>query len=380
MPCPGHRRTQLLGGDPGRVHLGHQPAAQDHLDPVGHAEQLVEVGGDQQHPHPGLLGRADVRPDGRLSADVDPTGGVRRDQHHRRVAHLPAHDELLLIAAGQRRRGHLDARGPHVEIGDDPAGVPPGTAAVQQRTPAVRRLRLVPEHPVLPQRGLQQQGLTLSVLGDEAQPGLATAAGAPRADIAQRAGRVCDLHPTAGRPHTQDGVDQLSLAVALHPGQPQYLTGPHGQRHPVHHRSGTHAVGPHGEFRQLQSHPLGDGAGAGTGGGQVAADHQLRQLAAGDLPRRHRRHGGATAHHGDLVGHRAHLVQLVADEHHGQALGGQLTQIGEQLLDLLGHQHRSRLVEDDDGGPSVEDLEDLHPLPVPTPRRSTSWPGGSVMP
>ena len=42
----------------------------------------------------------------------------------------------------------------------------------------------------------------------------------------------------------------------------------------------------------------------------------------------------------------------------------QLAQVGEQLVDLLRHQHRGRLVEDEDAGAAVEDLEDLDPLPV----------------
>ena len=48
----------------------------------------------------------------------------------------------------------------------------------------------------------------------------------------------------------------------------------------------------------------------------------------------------------------------------GEALGAQLAQVGEQLVDLLRHEHRRRLVEDEDAGAAVEHLEDLDPLPV----------------
>ena len=54
---------------------------------------------------------ADVVPDRRLGADVDAAGRVRGDQQHRVAAHLAADDELLLVAAGQRARGGVDATG-----------------------------------------------------------------------------------------------------------------------------------------------------------------------------------------------------------------------------------------------------------------------------
>ena len=71
----------------------------------------------------------------------------------------------------------------------------------------------------------------------------------------------------------------------------------------------------------------------------------------------------AAADHGDLVGDGEHLVELVGDEDDREALLLQLAQVAEQLVDLLRHQHRGRLVEDDDPGTAVEHLEDLHPLP-----------------
>ena len=47
-----------------------------------------------------------------------------------------------------------------------------------------------------------------------------------------------------------------------------------------------------------------------------------------------------------------------------EALGLELAQVAEQLVDLLRHQHRGRLVEDQDPGAAVEHLEDLDPLAV----------------
>ena len=48
----------------------------------------------------------------------------------------------------------------------------------------------------------------------------------------------------------------------------------------------------------------------------------------------------------------------------GQALGLELAQGVEELVDLLRHEHRGRLVEDQRAGAAVEHLEDLHPLAV----------------
>ena len=74
-------------------------------------------------------------------------------------------------------------------------------------------------------------------------------------------------------------------------------------------------------------------------------------------------HRGAAPDHGDLVGDREHLVELVGDEDDREALLLELAQVAEQLVDLLRDEDRGRLVEDDDLGAAVEHLEDLDPLP-----------------
>ena len=72
--------------------------------------------------------------------------------------------------------------------------------------------------------------------------------------------------------------------------------------------------------------------------------------------------GAPAPDHGDGVGDLEHLVELVVDEDDRVALGLQLAQVAEQLLDLLGHQHGGRLVEDQDPGAAEEHLDDLDPL------------------
>ena len=103
--------------------------------------------------------------------------------------------------------------------------------------------------------------------------------------------------------------------------------------------------------------------------GQLRSDHHLRQLAGVDLRRCGGPHGVAASHDRDPVGNREHLVELVRDEDDGLALIGELTYRIEELVDLLGHQNRRRLVEDEDLRPPIEDLDDLDPLSLPHRQR-----------
>ena len=77
--CPpsssGVTRRGVEGGD--------QPAAQHHVQGVRQADQLVEVGGDQQDAQPLGAGVLEQLPDRRLRADVDAAGRVRRDEQPR---------------------------------------------------------------------------------------------------------------------------------------------------------------------------------------------------------------------------------------------------------------------------------------------------------
>ena len=94
----------------------------------------------------------------------------------------------------------------------------------------------------------------------------------------------------------------------------------------------------------------------------VAAHHQRRERLrrrVGGL------HGGERlprAEHGDAVGDRLHLVQLVRDEDDRPPLRGHLPRRHEQVVRLVRRQHRRRLVEDQDARLLVQRLEDLHPL------------------
>jgi hypothetical protein len=97
---------------------------------------------------------------------------------------------------------------------------------------------------------------------------------------------------------------------------------------------------------------------------ELAADHHLGELAARDGLRVGGADAGAAPDHRDRVGDEPHLVELVGDEQERVALRAHPAQGVEQLVDLLRHQDGGGLVEDHRAGPAVEDLEDLHALPV----------------
>ena len=70
----------------------------------------------------------------------------------------------------------------------------------------------------------------------------------------------------------------------------------------------------------------------------------------------------ALAQHRHPVGHVQHLVELVGDDDQGLAVVLHVAHDGKQLVGLLGGQHGGGLVQDQDVGPAVQDLHDLHRL------------------
>ena len=211
--------AELLGGRGRRVEPGHHPTAVHDEERVGQADQLLEIGRDEHRGQTGGPRRPQLVPDRRLRADVDPSGGVGCDQCGRSGHELPADEQLLLVAARQRLRGHLDARRAHVVLGDDlggPARAPRG----RSRAPGVRPLGLVAEHLVLPERCLEQQPVPLAVLGHVAEPRLAPTPGRPRGDVLAAEADATGVDLAEAHQH----LDELGLAVALDAGDADDLT------------------------------------------------------------------------------------------------------------------------------------------------------------
>ena len=95
----------------------------------------------------------------------------------------------------------------------------------------------------------------------------------------------------------------------------------------------------------------------------LAADHQLGQAALASRPRgRSSRPSRRAAAPRSRSATSSTSSQLVRDQDDRRAVGAQLAQHGEQLVDLLRRQHRGRLVEDQHARVAVERLEDLDAL------------------
>ena len=118
-----------------RVERADQPAAQQHLDRVGQADQLVEVGGDQQHGEPGAASLADVVPDLRLGADVDAAGRVGGDSRTGSPLISRPTMNFCWLPPESADRGGVDAGGADVVLVDDPLGVGARAAAVDASQP-----------------------------------------------------------------------------------------------------------------------------------------------------------------------------------------------------------------------------------------------------
>ena len=107
--CGGHgfsrrpRRTRRSSGSRplGAGPNGHELAPAHHADRVAEAEELGQVGADEDH----RLSRggqpADDLVDLRLAADVDPAGGLVEEEDPRRMLQEPGERDLLLVAAGE---------------------------------------------------------------------------------------------------------------------------------------------------------------------------------------------------------------------------------------------------------------------------------------
>ena len=161
------RSRPTLGGDD-----ADDRPAEHHRDPVGEREDLVELGGDQQHggapvallddPPVDVLDRADVQPAGRLGGDQQPD----------RPGQLAGDDDLLLVAAGQRADRRLHRGRPDVELARACAGRCRCTSLeVPRAVPGVRREVVQVEHQVVGDRHVEHQALELAVLGDVGDPG-----------------------------------------------------------------------------------------------------------------------------------------------------------------------------------------------------------------
>ena len=167
-------------------------------------------------------------------------------------------------------------------------------------------------------------------------------------------------HATVCLSQSGDRLRHLLLAVARDPRETQDLPG--RDREAEAPKSGKTAVVQglhafHPENLVTQRLSLGEGLEP-----DLAAHHQVGQVLWVGVHSQDRAHVLATPQHGDAVGDRHHLVQLVRDEDDGMTLRPHRLQGGEKLPDLLRRQDGGRLVEKKDSRAPEEDLENLDSL------------------
>ena len=151
----GHLLAAQLADDPARAHHEHA---------VGEPEDLLELGGDEQHAEAVVGQRHEQVVDRPLGADVDPARGLVGDEHLRPAQQHAREEQLLLVAARQRARRRAGAVRPHRPALERLAGAPALGAAADEAVAA--DAAQAGQGDVLRDRAPEQQPVLLARLGD----------------------------------------------------------------------------------------------------------------------------------------------------------------------------------------------------------------------
>ena len=162
------------------------------------------------------------------------------------------------------------------------------------------------------------------------------------------------------RAQAGDSFGQFVLTVAVDTGDAENFAGPHRERDVVDGLKA--AIALHLQVRDLQHGRAERRSRALDIEDHVTADHQARQFARvggrrvqfGDDP--------AGAHHRHPVGHGHDLLELVGNQQDRLAARLQAAKKIEERPDFARRQHARRLVQDEDVGVAVEQLQDLDAL------------------
>ena len=99
---PGHQRHHVIGVHLLRKHVGHDPAAPEHHDPVGQAKHLIDVvAGEQDRRAPLTQAGDQLLHLGSLD-DAQRRGRLVEQQHPGLAGHRTRHGHHLALAAGER--------------------------------------------------------------------------------------------------------------------------------------------------------------------------------------------------------------------------------------------------------------------------------------
>ena len=336
--------------------LGDDPAAPHDEHAMGEAEDLLELGRDQDDAEPVGREARDEVVDGALRADVDAARGLVRDHHARLAQQRPGEQHLLLIAS--RERAHRRAVGRAADVAaieHGARGLPLARTAHDAECAHVAEPR---QRRVLDHRAAEDQPVVLTGLGDHHEAGREAAARAA-------AERLPGLEHRRSRLHARGAVEGAGQLGAPRPDQPCHAEDLA--------RAQVECRARHAGSRQL-AHREPDGRVArGELLGrerrrQRPAEHRFDQRRLALRRRRGRAHDLAVAQHGDRVGEVEHLAQEVRDQEDRRPCSCQRADDLVQLTGLVLAQRRRGLVHDDQLGVARERSQDLDLLLLGRPQ------------
>ncbi len=286
-------------------------------------------------------------------------GGLADDEATGLGVDLAADDEFLQVTARQGARRRSTSVGLDFETVDDAIGLGSQQGGIDPAThPALRLHRFFArQQQVIGQTQRRYRATTQAFFGDEVQ-----AQPAPRSRPGARYIHAVNQHRTQRRSavFTRERAQQFLLAVTRYAGNAQNLARTHLQADTL--QIDSVLIRPRqmqtAHFHQHRTRLL------HTAGQRrwLGADHQARQRRIGFLCR-HAHAGHAPAAQNSARGTQgADFVQLVADIQNTATLAGQLAQYHKELFYGLRCQHRSRLIENQNGGVGKQSTDDFHPL------------------
>jgi len=200
-----------------------------HQDPVGQGQDLVQLAGHDQDGGAVVALLDDAAVDVLDRSDVDPTCGLRGDDQLGLAGELPGDDQLLLVAARQLADVGARRRCADVVLLDQLVCVAMCVVPVHADAVAVGLGVVAVEHQVLGDVECENQAEPLTVLRDVGDVGIVHRTGRGQGHVDS-----IELDVTAQRiDEPGERLDQLGLAVALDPGDPNDLARPDLEAHMI---------------------------------------------------------------------------------------------------------------------------------------------------
>ena len=284
-----------------------------------------------------------------LGAHVDAAGRFIHNQNVGVRVEPLAHDDLLLVAAGQvsgllAAGGRLDADFLNVLVGQLVFPLAAG-----ERAPADGRQ--VCRHDIGLDGKVKRQALSSAVLRQKRDAVLLCLRGVVDFDLLP-----ADVHVAAlDIVHAEDRAHDLGSARADQAGNPQHLAAAQAEGNvllPVFAAQMLHAENLIADDRVPR----------GIGAAHFPADHHLHELGGGDGRHVARADDLTVAHHRDGLADFKDLLHAVGDVYNRNAAFLQITNDVKQRIEFILRQCRGGLIHQDDSGVPAQRLRDLHHL------------------